>query len=345
MKVCPYCSAQNYDQADICHYCRSDLTGVAPTPSAPLEDHERTQPRSVNRPQQAQPYQPRPASPSDTQPMHGQRPSGAASYPSPYPVDPAGSSAPPSYQSQSAPPYYGQAHAAPAPYPSYPPPAPPKQRSPLWPVLIASLALVLLCAGGFAIWTISRAAAGGVSWLGGRAATEQAADITNPTSAPVAPVPFDTPTPWPTFTSPPVDTLPPPAETVSPDVTEDPAITRLLSPECSAALERLETLSGQITENPTAPLNADWRKDLSDSIADMRTYCGTLENASPVPGILEEAQRNLALASSEFDQATALFNEGVETLSPGKLLEAAQHIGKASEHLRIALAELRKIGQ
>lgn len=345
MKVCPYCSAQNYDQADTCHYCRSDLTGVAPTPAAPVENHERTQPRKVNQPQQAQPYQPRPANPSDTQPMHGQRQSGASVYQSPYQVDPATQYPPQSHQPPPAQPYYGQAPSAPAQYPPYAPPAPPQPRSAVWPVLIASLVIVLLCVGGFAIWTISRAAAGGVSWLGGRAATEQAGGITQLTSAPVVPVPFDTPTPWPTFTSPPVDTLPPPADTVAPNATEDPAITKLLSPECSTALERLETLSGQITENPTAPLNADWRKDLSDAIADMRTYCGSLENASPVPGILEEAQRNLALASSEFDQATALFNEGVETLSPAKLFEAAQHIGKASEHLRIALAELRKIGR
>ena len=199
--------------------------------------------------------------------------------------------------------------------------------------------------GGFAIWTISRATAGETGWLGGRAATDQAGGITDPTSAPAVPIPFDSPTPWPTFTSPPVDTLLPPADTPISPATEDPAITKLLSPECSAALEHLETLSGQITEQPTAPLNADWRKELSDAIADMRNYCGTLDNASPVPGILEEAQRNLTLASTEFDQATALSNEGVETLSPGKLLEAAQHVGKASEHLRIALAELRKIGR
>lgn len=345
MRVCPYCSAQNYDQATTCHYCRSDLTGVAPTPSSPVENHERTQPRKVNPPQQVPPYPTRTASPSDTQPMHPQRQTGASVYQSPYPVDPAAQQTPPSYQTTPAQPYYGQAPAAPAQYPPYTPPAPPQQRSPLWPVLIASMALVLLCVGGFAIWTISRAASGGVGWLGGRAATEQARGITDPTSAPAVPVPLDTPTPWPTFTSPPVDTLPPPADTVAPDATEDPAITKLLSPECSAALEHLETLSGQIREQPTAPLNADWRKELSEAIADMRNYCGTLENASPVPGILEEAQRNLALASSEFDQAIALFNEGVETLSPGKLLEAAQHIGKASEHLGIAMAELRKIGQ
>lgn len=346
MKVCPYCSAQNHDQATVCHYCRNDLTSGATIPPAPAENQERTQPLQLNK-QRSQPDPPPyGGEPSDTQPMHGPRQGGATSYQSPYRANPDPQQSSQNAQTPTGQPYYGQVPPAHSQYPPYAPPsAQQSRRSPLWAVVIVSLGLVLLCIGGFAIWTISRAASGEVGWLDNRSATEQPGGMTDPTAAPVVPIPFDTPTPWPTFTSPPVDTAVPPADTPIPAATEDPAITRLLSPQCSAALERLETLSGQITEQPTAPLNADWRRDLSDAIANMRTYCGTVDNASPVPGILEEAQRNLALASTEFDQATALFNEGIETFSPGKLLEAARHIGKASEHLRIALAEIRKIGQ
>ena len=80
-------------------------------------------------------------------------------------------------------------------------------------------------------------------------------------------------------------------------------------------------------------------------MADMKTNCGTLDAASPVPGLLNQAHQDLARAQAEFDQSTTLFNEGVTNLDPSKFLEAAQHIQLAAKYLNQGIAELKKIGQ
>ncbi len=192
-------------------------------------------------------------------------------------------------------------------------------RQPRWlvPVMIGALVITFLCAGGLAVYTITSATSGGLGQI----------------FAPIS-IPFLTPAPTPTFTPEPLPTSEP-----------NGSLERFLSPECSAALDRLEQLSNQITTDPTVPLDSTWRDNLSSAVADMRTYCGTLKSASPVPGLVDEAQRNLDLANQEFDTANQLFKEGVDNFQPGKILEAGGHVQQAMKYLNAAITELRKIGQ
>jgi hypothetical protein len=330
MRICPNCGAENRVDAAVCYHCGEDL-GTLPFP--PVDQPDPTQPVR--------------AQPTNTQPL-------------PYPPQPTPPS--PNYNTYTPP-------------PSLPPIPPPPNRglSRGWTVLLVALGVVMFCGFGLAIFTILAFTGGGITRFGEQISTQVADVFTG--STPEASPTFDdpllwTPSPWPTFTpAPPTETplptftLPPPTATPPPTVAPPPTATtqpageptpnptqiieleKLLSPECSKALDDLSRLSNQLTSQPTIPFNAVWRADFAQAVADMRTYCGSLETASSAPGQVAEAQRNLALAGESFDQALRLFNEGVEERSPTKLLQAGRHVASATGYLNQALAELAKIGR
>ncbi len=212
------------------------------------------------------------------------------------------------------------------------------------PVLILGLAAVLLFICGFAVWSLTSATNSAVARLRAQVSTE-VANIIPPLAAaprPTDPIQPAEPTPWPTFT--PQPAAPPPASNPSPNPTQAVVIEKLLSQSCKNALNNLQQLSDQISSKPTIAFDSQWRSDLSQAVADMKTNCGTLDAASPVPGLISQAHQNLALAQNEFDQAGKLFDEGVQNLDPGKLLEAGQHVTQAVKYLNQSLTELKKIG-
>lgn len=226
-------------------------------------------------------------------------------------------------------------------------PASSSASSHLLPVLVLGLAAVLLFACGLAMWTLTSATSSVAERLRAEFAT-QAAGIFPPaaTSRPAEPELPPGPTSWPTFTPQPQPTeSPAPANpTPTPDATQSAIIEKLLSDGCSNALENLKNLSEQAKSNPTVAFDAQWRENLSQAVADMKTNCGSLDAASPVPGLISQAYQDLSRAQSEFDQAGKLFDEGVRDLAPGKLLEAVQHVQQAVQYLNQAITELRKIG-
>lgn len=204
---------------------------------------------------------------------------------------------------------------------------------------------MLLFACGFAMWTLTSATSSAAQRLQAELAT-QAAGIFPPavTPQPAGQELPPAPSPWPTFTPQPQPTGLPEAGSPTPDPTQSAIIDRLLSEGCSNALEHLRSLSEQAKLNPAVALDAQWRENLGQAVANMKTNCGTLDAASPVPGQVSQAYQDLSRAQSEFDQAGKLFDEGVRDLAPGKFLEAAQHIQQAVKYLNQAISELRKIG-
>lgn len=215
----------------------------------------------------------------------------------------------------------------------------------LLPVFVLGLAAVLLFACGFAMWTLTSATSSAAGRLRSELAT-QAAGVFPPAAPPqpAEPEPPAEPTPWPTFTPQPQPAESPEPANPTPNATQSAIIEKLLSEGCSNALETLRNLSEQAKSNPTVAFDAQWRDNLSQAVADMKTNCGTLDAASPVPGLISQAHQDLSRAQSEFDQAGRLFDEGVRDLAPGKLLEAAQHVQQAVRYLNQAITELRKIG-
>lgn len=250
---------------------------------------------------------------------------------------------------------YGNTAAQP-PYPPrlsqpavQPPPELERDSSRRWQILLGVLGVLLLCMGGLAVWMFTSTAAGGFNRAGADLAT-QAAGLFGGASPDNTPFPTATllaPSPWPTFTPEPTQepapTNPPEANPTA-EATQDAGLERYLSPECSAALDNLESLSKAVTENPGLPLDGAWRDNLSQSVKTVREQCGSLDQASPVPGQMAEAQQNLDQATQEFDEANRLFKEGVEGLDAGKVLEAGKHLAEATKYLNQALDALQKIG-
>lgn len=354
MKICPDCSAANFPDATVCHACGRSLLS-APVQSDP-PPAEKTQPRRAQPaadPTDA-PY-PTPAEPSGGPARPAwERPSAAppaseisyaqraqqayarqAAYP---PPDPARAPQPPAY-----PPGYPPAQ----PYYSPPPPPAPARRDSTraWRVISFILLALLACAAIFAVWTagaslvsgLRRAAAPAPTPLGGLPAAE--AQSTATAEPPV------TPTPWPTFTPQPTEQpAAPPAEAPQP-TPSGPDLTRYLTPECAGALEHLQAANQAFGQNPAAVFDPAWRESLSQAVDQMKAYCATPEEASPVPGQIQEVHRNLDLATQSYDDARRLLQEGAEQFNPGKFIEAGGQLIQAGKYLAQALADLSELGR
>lgn len=375
MKVCPYCTAENRDDAPVCYFCGRMLPAAGEDATQPnrvrrnTQDYPApgdTQPGSVYRPAapvdsqgRAQPVDPRDPyarQPGDTQPYSASTPAGPAGQgtyggPGTYVAQPYPSGSSGAGSSYGGPPYdpppgdqYG---TVPAPQP--------QNRTWLYAGLLLGLALLVGC--GLTLWAIS-AARTGVTNLGDQVAT-RAAGVFAPDASPTAPIqapPVLEPSPWPTFTPAPTDTPPPtltPAPTFTPPPTatlpptQEPtsaaALDKLLTPECAAALRELRARTDEVTQQPTTALDAAWREAFSTALDNTKTFCGTLEDASPVPGRLAEARQALHEATTGFDEARRLLDEGVQERSPAKLLEAGQRVITAAGKLGEALAILSEI--
>jgi len=335
MKSCPNCASLIADDALFCQYCGQRLAPPQP-PASPNWDEDPPEEKDEH-----------------TQPMHHQ----AAAYPA---------HSPPPDQAQIEQPYQSYPYTPPPPLPDPPPAAP----SPSWwsnntyRVLLIVLAVMFICACSLAVLSLWSAATGGADrvigqmseFFGGAPVAEATATPTE-TSLPPTPTPWPTFTPLPTYTSMPTYTpLPtftpiptePPAPEAPPQVeatpTDDEPI-QLLSPACSAALERLEQISAEFTRSPTVIFDAEWRAEINQALEEMRTACGSLESASPVPGQVAEVQRLLSLSSQAYDEANRLLNEGIAERNPGKMWNAVQQFTQAARYLSEALAGLREIGR
>ena len=329
MKQCPACMNWIDESAAFCPVCGQRQT---PSPGAawipPVEDDpERTQPlrRPVSRP--STPAYPEPGAPQEHPEL---------------PVRPA-------YQ------------------PIAPPPGAPAPQS-FWDslsnsrALIIVLGVVFLCAASLAVLTLWAATNRGANQL-----ADQVNDIFEaPSETPLPPTPLPSPSPWPTFTPAPTETLTPiptttntpaPTETAVPVPTEtaiqpteeanqeDPGGLQILSPECAAALEQLEQVSDQFTRAPTSIFDAEWRAEAGLAVEELRTACGTLDSASPVPNQVEEVQRLLNLTSQTYEEANRLLKEGIDERRPTKIWEAIQQYYQAIQYLSQTIKALREIGQ
>jgi hypothetical protein len=218
------------------------------------------------------------------------------------------------------------------------------------------LGAVLLFACGFAVWTLSSATNAGAARLRAQMATQMAdsfggkgASVPGANPVPADPGQPEQPTAWPTITPvpPPADApapTSPPDNQPTPDATQSVVVEKLLSEGCKNSLDTLGKLGDQITSQPTVAFDATWRTILSQAVAEMKTNCGTLDAASPLPGLVNQAHQDLANAQSEFDQAGKLLDEGVQSLEPGKLLDAGQHVQQAMKYLNSAITEMKKVG-
>jgi hypothetical protein len=130
---------------------------------------------------------------------------------------------------------------------------------------------------------------------------------------------------------------------LTPGPTQAPITDKLLSPECRGSLDQLSKVSDQVKNDPLKVLDETWRKDMDQAITDMKTFCGSLDAASPIPGELGQVQKLMNQATSEFDQAKLLWNQAIDQHDPGKAISAAQHVGEATQYLSQAISQLQKL--
>ncbi len=219
--------------------------------------------------------------------------------------------------------------------PIYPHPAQLYNNRPPWSLLIAGLSLLLVIAFGAAALTMIIATRNGMAGLGAQLSTELGqvfggAGPDNP--APVGIASKNTPTPTGL-----------PQRTATPNPTQVSIIDRLLSPQCKSSLEQLSSVSDQVKNDPLKVLDESWRKDLDQATANMKTFCGSLDTASPIPGNIGQVQKAMDQATSEFDQAKLLWNQAIDQHDPGKAVSAAQHVAQATTNLSQAISLLQKI--
>lgn len=318
MKRCPFCGVDNHDSAAVCYNCGRDLSAVSP---------------SEPNPSPTQPLRPRPQSTQPVPPYYPPQNDPNAQGAGPYYYPPA----------QNQPPTYARAS-----YP--PPPVPPAQRSRggcTWSLLGAVLGLALICVIGLVLLSLTGVAGTLGSRLKGQLATQVVNTFSGATPTPQATSPFaeETPTPWPTLTTQPGSASLPTESgpTTTPDATQQAYVNKLISSGCRTALDTLGQESNTVTQNPLKLLDDTWRAGFTQAITAMRTNCGTLDSASPVPGEVSKLSQTIALANSTFDQAKQLWTEAVNTRDPSKAIQAAQKIGSATQYLSQALAILKTL--
>ena len=317
MKRCPYCGAENHDTAVVCYNCGQDLSNVPVAGRA-------TEPTQPLRP--ARGNGPTPGAPS-----------GGAYPPSPYDTQPM-----PPYSPQT-PPYNPPSNAQPTTYTrvSYPPPPPPNPEPPrrggscAWGLAGALLGLALVCILGLVVLSFTGAGTAIASRLRGQTVTQAANPFAIPTATPALPEE----TPLPEVTATPASEEPTP--TLS--ATQQAYLDKLLSPGCRSALDTLGTDSNTITQNPLTLLDDTFRSGFTQALNDMRTNCGSLDAASPIPGKVGEINQDIAQANAEFDQANQLWTEAVDQRDPSKAIQAAQHVGAAAQSLGKALSGIKDI--
>ncbi len=236
--------------------------------------------------------------------------------------------------------------------------------------MLIGLGLVFLCAASLAVLTLWAATNRGANQLADRIgdffeAPFEAVGLA-PSETPLPPTSLPSPTTWPTWTPAPTETLTPiptatavpsPTETAVPLPTmtaiqpteaaseEDQGGLQILSPECAAALERLEQVSDQFTRSPTSIFDADWRAEAGLAVNELRSACGTLDSASPLPGQVQEVQRLLDLTSQTYEEANRLLKEGIDERRPTKIWEAIQKYYQAIQYLSQTITALRELGQ
>jgi hypothetical protein len=357
MKTCPYCGAENHSDAPVCYICGNNL-GTVPYPPAPAPSAAQSAASSAEptQPVHTRVYRPQPGTPGPFDTQH-------IPY-TPRNYAPQASNPPPDYgatqgystRAPSTTPY-PPAYIPPEVYIPAPPPPPTYNPGPsrIGQVLMMGLGALLMFICGFAFWTLTYATNAGANRLRAQLATQVAGtfggsgiSLPGPVVSSDGSVNSDQPaqpTPWPTFTPAPSDPVTQdPDVQPTPNATQAVVVEKLLSEGCKTSLDTLGKLSDQAKSQPTVAFDATWRKNLSQSVADMKTNCGTLDAASPVPGLVTQAHQDLAKAQGEFDQSGKLFDEGVQKLDPSKLLEAGQHVGQAVQFLNSAMTELKKIG-
>jgi hypothetical protein len=303
MRSCPFCQANNKDDARVCYNCGREL----PHDSESLDT-------------------------APTQPTKLTNPYGQSSYGQPAPT--------------SQPPNYNQPSNW---QPASQPPAPTPNLLPTWLLLIGGVSLLIIMACGVAFVILLFNAKNGTAGLGSQVSTQIAqafGGAGSGNSTPVGTVP--PPTPWPSFTPLPTDTLQP---TVTPSVAASPTLNptqasianNLLSPGCKGALDQLSQVSDQVKNDPLKVLDDTWRKNMDQATADLKTNCGSLDSASPIPGEIGQVQNSMKLATSEFDLAKLLWNQAIDQRNPSKAISAAQHVGQATKYLSQAISQLQKL--
>lgn len=349
MKYCQNCGEQNYDESAVCYNCGQPL----PNTPRPASDEFPTQPLHVQPPHHTQVRPAQPAYPNQQAPYDPNNPQG---YPPGYQQPGYQQQHPgytqPGYQQQPGYPYPGYPQQ---PYqPPYQPPQEPSALKRYWPVLALGGVVAVLCLCAVAFLFIGDAASRGVAGLRSSFATQVAGVIPGgeETPEPTAPAVLDPvfePTPWPSFTPEPLPTAAPVEPTQEPTLAPQPEPTdselaeKLLSPECKTALDELGRMGGEVSSEPFRLLDSGWREQFNAAQAAVRTHCGSIDSASPVPERLRAVQENLAQANAAFDEANRLWQEAIDTRDPAKVLDAAGQFQQATRYLNQAITELRSV--
>lgn len=219
------------------------------------------------------------------------------------------------------------------------PEPPPAESQPPWALLIGGLSLLLIVALGMAIFTWLIIARNGAAGLAAQNSNQPGPGARGAESNDLL---WSTPSPWPTFTP---SSRPPLQRSVTPNAAQNPNTNKLLSTECKGSLDQLSSFSDQLKNDPLKVLDETWRQAVDRAAANMKTNCGSLDSASPIPGELGQVQKLLNQASGEFDLAKLLWNQSIDQHDPSKAISAAQHVGEATTYLQQAISQLQKIIQ
>jgi hypothetical protein len=329
MKICPFCGAENRLDARTCYSCGRSLYYEVPSIFEPGPGDSPTQPHRIKpngqpRPQTTVPGDTIPGSfiPAQTDIRGSPSPSGwdqgARSY---QPPDEWNT------QPRQSVPQLPPAQVAPL----FPKVMTTSERDNtlIWRIVAGVLIGVLICAAIFALYTMGLSLVNGAKRTAGQLATQVADAIPNFGGVPDPGSPSGSN---------------PGAEIqATPEPTRD--LTRYLTPECASALDRLSSANQKFKNDPASPFDAAWRNELSSAVEDTKTFCGSIDRASPVPEQIGEAHRSLTLATESFDQAGVLLKEGADNFEPAKFVQAGQELVEAGKYLGQALEELDKIGE
>lgn len=102
---------------------------------------------------------------------------------------------------------------------------------------------------------------------------------------------------------------------------------------CQEALIDFQKKNQEASANPYLVTDHDWTASISSTLVQMKKYCGSVGDFTPVPPGYQKTNNYLQLFASEIELVVSTYTEGLDNIDAGKIQEAIYHMVQAADYM------------